>query len=79
MMAPQITGSRKGRMIPMHQAMSRKRTTILEDGVDQRRFNGLVHTLTSHLLEVDIPALVPSHVLCCIPFMRTGVYWTLVP
>ena len=29
MMAPQITGSRKGRMIPMHQAMSRKRTTIL--------------------------------------------------
>ena len=29
MMAPQITGSRKGRMIPMHQAMSTKRTTIL--------------------------------------------------
>ena len=34
MMAPQITGSTKGRMIPMHQAMSRKRTNDPEDGVD---------------------------------------------
>lgn len=29
MMAPQTTVSRKGRMIPMHQIMSRKITTIL--------------------------------------------------
>ena len=30
-----------------------------EDGVDQRRFNGLVHRLISTSLELDVPAEIP--------------------
>ena len=67
MTAPQITGSRKGRMIPMHQAMSRKRTTILRMVSIKGTFNGLVHTLTSNLLELNVPALIPSYVLDLYP------------